>query len=80
MFPSGPILHILSENEMKTRDVLGLGCATIDELLFVEAYPAPDGKVPVRDAQTQGRRFDGDGVGGGGAFGRDLRLRRDARF
>lgn len=39
---------------MKTRDVLGLGCATIDELLFVENYPAPDGKVLVGDAQTQG--------------------------
>ena len=39
---------------MKTRDVLGLGCATIDELLFVDNYPAPDGKVLVNDAQTQG--------------------------
>ncbi len=39
---------------MKTRDVLGLGCATIDELLFVESYPAPDGKVLVSEAQTQG--------------------------
>ncbi len=39
---------------MKTRDILGLGCATIDELLFVENYPAPDGKVLVNDAQTQG--------------------------
>ena len=39
---------------MKTRDIFGLGCATIDELLFVDAYPAPDGKVLVRDAQTQG--------------------------
>ena len=39
---------------MKTRDVLGLGCATVDELLFVRNYPAPDGKVLVEDAQTQG--------------------------
>ena len=39
---------------MKTRDILGLGCATIDELLFVENYPAPDGKVLVDEAQTQG--------------------------
>ena len=39
---------------MKTRDILGLGCATVDELLFVDAYPAPDGKVLVREAQTQG--------------------------
>ena len=39
---------------MKTRDILGLGCATIDELLFVDAYPAPDGKVLVTQSQTQG--------------------------
>ena len=39
---------------MKTRDVLGLGCATLDELLFVESYPAPDGKVQVSSSQTQG--------------------------
>ena len=39
---------------MKTRDILGLGCATIDELLFVDNYPAPDGKVLVSEAQTQG--------------------------
>ena len=39
---------------MKTRDILGLGCATIDELLFVDAYPAPDGKVLVNQSQTQG--------------------------
>ena len=39
---------------MKTRDILGLGCATIDELLFVDNYPAPDGKVLVNESQTQG--------------------------
>ena len=39
---------------MKTRDILGLGCATIDELLFVDEFPAPDGKAVVQDAQTQG--------------------------
>ena len=39
---------------MKTRDILGLGCATIDELLFVDSYPAPDGKVLINEAQTQG--------------------------
>ncbi len=39
---------------MKTRDILGLGCATIDELLFVDNYPAPDGKVLVNQSQTQG--------------------------
>ena len=39
---------------MKTRDILGLGCATIDELLFVDNYPAPDGKVTVNQSQIQG--------------------------
>lgn len=39
---------------MKTRDILGLGCATIDELLFVDNYPAPDGKVLINETQTQG--------------------------
>lgn len=39
---------------MKTRDILGLGCATIDELFFVDNYPAPDGKVLVNETQTQG--------------------------
>ena len=39
---------------MKTRDILGLGCATIDELLFVDGYPPADGKVLVQSAQTQG--------------------------
>lgn len=39
---------------MKLRDVLGLGCATIDELLFVENYPAPDLKVQVHRHEIQG--------------------------
>ena len=39
---------------MKTRDILGLGCATIDELLFVDNYPAPDGKILINETQTQG--------------------------
>jgi len=29
-------------------DVLGLGCAAIDDLLYVSAYPAADEKMPVR--------------------------------
>ncbi len=28
-------------------DILGLGCCTVDELLYVEAFPAPDAKVRV---------------------------------
>lgn len=39
---------------MKTRDVLGLGCATIDELFFVDEFPGPDAKTPVKSAQIQG--------------------------
>lgn len=36
------------------RDILGLGCATLDELLFVDEYPAPDHKVPVSRRVVQG--------------------------
>jgi sulfofructose kinase len=32
----------------KTIDVLGLGYAAVDELLYVDAYPPADGKAPVR--------------------------------
>lgn len=39
---------------MKTRDILGLGCATLDELLFVEQFPLPDSKTPVRHSEKQG--------------------------
>ena len=39
---------------MKTRDVLGLGCATIDELFFVDEFPTPDAKTLIRNSQTQG--------------------------
>lgn len=39
---------------MKTRDILGLGCCAIDELLFVDHFPGPDFKMPVQSAQTQG--------------------------
>ena len=36
------------------RDVLGLGCATIDELLFVGNYPPADSKIPVQKVESQG--------------------------
>jgi len=39
---------------MKTRDVLGFGCATIDELFFIEEWPAPDRKIPIQRRETQG--------------------------
>jgi sulfofructose kinase len=37
----------------KNIDILGLGCTAIDELLYVDAYPPPDGKVQVRRRQRQ---------------------------
>lgn len=39
---------------MKTRDILGLGCATQDELLFVAHYPPCDTKILVRHSEKQG--------------------------
>ena len=38
----------------KTRDVLGFGCATIDELLYVDEWPERERKTPVRHIETQG--------------------------
>jgi sugar/nucleoside kinase (ribokinase family) len=35
-------------------DVLGLGIAAVDDLLYVDAYPRPDSKVAVRARQRQG--------------------------
>jgi sulfofructose kinase len=32
----------------KNIDILGLGCAAVDELLYVDAFPAADAKVQVR--------------------------------
>jgi ribokinase len=34
-------------------DILGLGCTAVDELLYVDAYPAEDGKTPVRRRERQ---------------------------
>ncbi len=36
-----------------TIDVLGLGCIAVDELLYVDAYPAADSKMPVGRWQRQ---------------------------
>src|SRR5436309_652030 len=37
-------------------DVLGLGCVAVDDLLYVESYPAPDRKTRIesRDRQCGG--------------------------
>lgn len=37
----------------KTYDVLGLGCATVDDFLFVEAYPTADVKTAVISTDRQ---------------------------
>lgn len=34
-------------------DVLGMGCVAVDELLFVDEYPAEDTKAPVRRRERQ---------------------------
>jgi len=39
---------------MKTRDVLGFGCTTIDELLFVDEWPDRERKIPIQRLETQG--------------------------
>lgn len=41
-------------NAIPRWDVLGLGIAAVDDLLYVDAYPRPDSKVAVRARQRQG--------------------------
>ncbi len=36
------------ESKVDRYDVLGVGIVTVDDLLYVESYPPPDSKVPVR--------------------------------
>jgi sugar/nucleoside kinase (ribokinase family) len=38
---------------MAPTDVLGLGCAAVDDLLYVDAYPPADAKVRVRRRERQ---------------------------
>src|SRR5262245_20387448 len=35
-------------------DVLGIGCTAVDDLLYVEEYPAPDARVRLRRRERQG--------------------------
>jgi sugar/nucleoside kinase (ribokinase family) len=42
------------ETTNATYDVLGLGCATVDDLLYVEQFPAPDVKTRVLRSERQG--------------------------
>jgi sugar/nucleoside kinase (ribokinase family) len=41
-------------NAVPRWDVLGLGIAAVDDLLYVDVYPRPDSKVAVRARQRQG--------------------------
>jgi sulfofructose kinase len=38
----------------KRWDVLGIGVAAVDDLIFVEHFPQPDVKIPIKDKQRQG--------------------------
>src|SRR2546425_11001932 len=35
-------------------DIVGLGCAAVDDLLYVPAYPQADAKVQIRRRERQG--------------------------
>jgi sugar/nucleoside kinase (ribokinase family) len=34
-------------------DILGLGCTAVDDLIYVESYPAADGEAPIRGQERQ---------------------------
>ena len=38
----------------KRWDVLGIGSAAVDDLLYVESFPRPDVKMPIKDRRRQG--------------------------
>ncbi len=45
---------------METRyDVLGIGIVTVDDLIYLDHYPPPDSKMPVRARQRQGGGLTG---------------------
>jgi len=39
---------------MTRWDLLGCGAVAVDDLLYVDRFPEPDTKVPVRSEQRQG--------------------------
>ena len=39
---------------MTTTDVLGYGVLAVDDMIYVDSYPPPDGKAPVRGRRRQG--------------------------
>jgi sugar/nucleoside kinase (ribokinase family) len=52
MLQTAPLEHEKkTEMTEKIYDVLGLGCCTVDELLYVEQFPTPDAKVRVLERE-----------------------------
>lgn len=43
----------------KRWDVLGLGAVTVDDLIYVDQYPRPETKLPVRDRRREGGGLTG---------------------
>lgn len=43
----------------KRWDVLGLGVVSVDDLLYVDRYPPPDSKAPVRERRREGGGLTG---------------------
>src|SRR5258706_16224994 len=40
-------------SDAATFDILGLGCVAVDDLLYVESYPAPDKKIRIERQERQ---------------------------
>ncbi len=51
--------HPAPESWSSTFDILGLGCTAVDDLLYVEHYPAADSKVRIRRQERQGGGLTG---------------------
>ena len=41
-------------NSTPRYDIVGLGCAAVDDLLYVPVYPPPDSKLQIRRSERQG--------------------------
>ena len=44
---------------MERFDILGLGCTSVDDLIYVASYPAADSKVPILRRERQGGGLTG---------------------
>ena len=60
-------------------DVLGLGIVTIDDLMFVDAYPAPDEKVRIKRRVRDCGGLTGTALVAAARLGARLRLCGDSR-